>query len=264
MKIEDVRAHLAAVAAVLLAVSAAADGATCPRARQEYRPRSRRLRRRLELGQGHRDPAGRGLQRHGRPESPDFAGRRRRDDKARAGAAERPGHPRGPLVGRRRHYRGGSRSQGCRPRVCRGLRAGRRRESSGTWASRIRRRRHSRRRSSMNRASCRIPTDAVVKHFAQDLPEEEASIVAATQGPINASAFASQVSNVAWKTKPSWYIVSAQDGAIAPDAERFFAKRMKATTTELNGQSRAHGFASRRRLRRSSWTRRRRRHYPAT
>ena len=79
-----------------------------------------------------------------------------------------------------------------------------------------------------------IPRDAVVKHFAQDLPEEEASIAAATQGPIHASAFASQVSNVAWKTKPSWYIVSAQDGAIAPDLERSFAKRMKATTTELN------------------------------
>jgi len=34
--------------------------------------------------------------------------------------------------------------------------------------------------------------------------------------------------------EPSWYIVSALDGAIAPDLGRFFAKRMKATTTELN------------------------------
>src|SRR5882672_9623056 len=78
-----------------------------------------------------------------------------------------------------------------------------------------------------------LPTDAVLKHFAQDLPPAEARVVAATQGPISASAFGSKVSNVAWKTKPSWYIVSAQDGAIPPDEERFFAKRMKATTTEL-------------------------------
>ena len=79
-----------------------------------------------------------------------------------------------------------------------------------------------------------LPTDAVVKHFASDLPAGEARVVAATQGPIAVSAFGAQVSGVAWKTKPSWYIVSKLDGAIAPDEERFFAKRMKATTTELN------------------------------
>jgi pimeloyl-ACP methyl ester carboxylesterase len=78
-----------------------------------------------------------------------------------------------------------------------------------------------------------LSTDAVVKHFASDLPEKEARVVAATQGPIAGAAFGAQVSAVAWKTKPSWYIVSKLDGAIPPDEERFFAKRMKATTTEL-------------------------------
>jgi pimeloyl-ACP methyl ester carboxylesterase len=79
----------------------------------------------------------------------------------------------------------------------------------------------------------RLSADAVVKHFASDLPEEEARVLAATQGPISSSAFGAQVSGVAWKTKPSWYIVSKLDGAIAPDEERFFAKRIHATTTEL-------------------------------
>ena len=78
-----------------------------------------------------------------------------------------------------------------------------------------------------------LSTDAVVKHFASDLPAAEARVVAATQGPIIASAFGAKVSAVAWKTKPSWYIVSKLDGAIAPEEERFFAKRMGATTTEL-------------------------------
>ena len=78
-----------------------------------------------------------------------------------------------------------------------------------------------------------LSTDAVVKHFAQDLPEAEARVVAATQGPIHSSAFASKVTSVAWKTKPSWYVVSTEDGAIAPDLERAHAKRMKATTSEL-------------------------------
>ena len=80
----------------------------------------------------------------------------------------------------------------------------------------------------------RLPTDAVVKHFASDLPPSEARVVAATQGPISSSAFEAKVSGVAWKTKPSWYIVSKLDGAIDPNEERFFAKRMKATTTELS------------------------------
>src|SRR5258707_4470986 len=53
-----------------------------------------------------------------------------------------------------------------------------------------------------------LSTDAVVKHFASDLPASEARVVAATQGPIAGSAFGAKVSGVAWKTKPSWYIVS--------------------------------------------------------
>jgi len=77
-----------------------------------------------------------------------------------------------------------------------------------------------------------LSVDAFTK-FGSDLPEKDARLAAATQGPIAASAFGAQVSGAAWKTKPSWYIVSTLDQAIAPDEERFFAKRMKATTTEL-------------------------------
>jgi pimeloyl-ACP methyl ester carboxylesterase len=79
-----------------------------------------------------------------------------------------------------------------------------------------------------------LPTETMVKHFAWDLPAAEARALAATQGPIIASAFGTKVSNVAWKTKPSWYIVATKDQAIAPDEERFFAKRINAKTTELD------------------------------
>ena len=37
----------------------------------------------------------------------------------------------------------------------------------------------------------------------------------------------------AWRSKPSWYIVGAEDRAVHPDLQRFCAKRMGATTTEL-------------------------------
>src|SRR5262249_56620796 len=71
------------------------------------------------------------------------------------------------------------------------------------------------------------------KKFGSDLPESDAFVAAATQGPISAASFGAEVSGVAWKTKPTWYIVSSLDQAIAPEEERFFAKRMKATTTEV-------------------------------
>jgi len=79
-----------------------------------------------------------------------------------------------------------------------------------------------------------LPMDAVVQHFALDLPEEEARVVAATQIPLHVAAFKAQVSAAAWKDKPAWFIVAEQDHVIPPDLERFFARRMKATTIELN------------------------------
>ncbi len=78
-----------------------------------------------------------------------------------------------------------------------------------------------------------LSADAVVKHLASDFPEDEARGLAATQGPVAVSAFNAKVSGVAWKTKPSWYVVAKLDQAIAPEEERFFAKRMQATTTEV-------------------------------
>src|SRR4029450_9716071 len=45
-----------------------------------------------------------------------------------------------------------------------------------------------------------MPVDAFVEHFAHDGPPAEARVGFATQGPINASAFGTKVSSVAWKT----------------------------------------------------------------
>jgi pimeloyl-ACP methyl ester carboxylesterase len=70
--------------------------------------------------------------------------------------------------------------------------------------------------------------------FAQDVSEGEAAIMAATQKPVAASSFGEPLAAAAWKTIPSWYAVSTQDHAINPDLERFLAKRMNATITELD------------------------------
>jgi len=79
-----------------------------------------------------------------------------------------------------------------------------------------------------------IACDQVHDLFAADLPEAAAAVVCATQKPVNASVFAATIDSPAWKTIPSWYLVSRQDHALNPDLERFYAKRMKATTSEVD------------------------------
>ena len=57
--------------------------------------------------------------------------------------------------------------------------------------------------------------------FCKDLPEAEARVMAATQKPLSGSVFEASVSAAAWKTVPSWYVVSSQDRAINPELERW-------------------------------------------
>ena len=69
--------------------------------------------------------------------------------------------------------------------------------------------------------------------FAADVPAAETSVLAATQKPIIGSVFGASVTQAAWKTIPSWYLVAQNDKAINPELERFYAQRMKATTVEV-------------------------------
>ena len=69
--------------------------------------------------------------------------------------------------------------------------------------------------------------------FANDLTKDEAALLAATQKPIAGAIFGEGLKAAAWKTIPSWYVVSTQDNAINPDLERFMAKRIGAETKEI-------------------------------
>ena len=57
--------------------------------------------------------------------------------------------------------------------------------------------------------------------------------MAATQGPTSGSAFGATISEPAWRSKRSWYVVAENDRMINPDYERFAAKRMGAATLAL-------------------------------
>ena len=72
-----------------------------------------------------------------------------------------------------------------------------------------------------------------VAHFAGDLPEAEQKLIYATQGAPVADLFNQKVEGTAWKSKPSWYVLSSDDKTVHPDLQRSVSKRMKATTTEV-------------------------------
>jgi pimeloyl-ACP methyl ester carboxylesterase len=72
------------------------------------------------------------------------------------------------------------------------------------------------------------------KDFCGDLTEDEQNTVWATATPPAQDLFLSNAPGVAWQTKPSWYIVANNDMAVNPELERFVAKRMQATTYDID------------------------------
>ena len=69
--------------------------------------------------------------------------------------------------------------------------------------------------------------------LAGDIPTRLTRVMAVAQKPIHGSVLAHSVPAAAWRTIPSWYLVAQDDRAISPDLERFYAKRMKAKTSEI-------------------------------
>ena len=73
----------------------------------------------------------------------------------------------------------------------------------------------------------------MLRDFAADLPRAQTRIAAATQKPVAGAVFDQSNPGAGWKNIPTWYIVAKKDQAINPDAERFYAKRANAKTTEV-------------------------------
>ena len=71
-------------------------------------------------------------------------------------------------------------------------------------------------------------------YFCGDLPEADQKVVWATQTVPVPDLFTQKHEGVAWRSKPSWYIAGKQDHTVPPDLERAAAKRMGATTVELD------------------------------
>jgi pimeloyl-ACP methyl ester carboxylesterase len=71
--------------------------------------------------------------------------------------------------------------------------------------------------------------------FAADVSADAAAFMADSQVPWGLDALNGAVTEPAWKTKPSWYLVSTDDKMIPPDAQRAMSKRAGSTVVEAKG-----------------------------
>jgi pimeloyl-ACP methyl ester carboxylesterase len=78
-----------------------------------------------------------------------------------------------------------------------------------------------------------IQQDKFHHQFAADVPVNEAALMAAEQRPIAQAALEEKTTTAAWKTIPSWDIVTTEDLNIPPAVQRFMAQRAHAHTTEI-------------------------------
>lgn len=77
-----------------------------------------------------------------------------------------------------------------------------------------------------------IGQQAFLEDFANGVPRKEALTLFAAQGLLSTAPPTTSIA--AWHQKPSWYAVSKNDRTINPDLERFMARRMNATTIEVD------------------------------
>jgi pimeloyl-ACP methyl ester carboxylesterase len=71
--------------------------------------------------------------------------------------------------------------------------------------------------------------------FAGDLPADKAQFMADSQVPWGVAALEGAVTEPAWRSKPSWYLVATDDRMIPPDAQRGMSKRAGSTVVEVPG-----------------------------
>jgi pimeloyl-ACP methyl ester carboxylesterase len=70
--------------------------------------------------------------------------------------------------------------------------------------------------------------------FVEGLPLKEQRVLAATQEPTSPESLGGVVTQAAWKQKPSWYVITDTDRAVATDLQRFMASRIQASVYEVS------------------------------
>jgi pimeloyl-ACP methyl ester carboxylesterase len=71
--------------------------------------------------------------------------------------------------------------------------------------------------------------------FAADVSAEDAAFMAASQVPWGVEALSGTISEPAWRSKPSWYLIATEDRMIPPPAQREMSGRAGSTVEEVAG-----------------------------
>jgi len=71
--------------------------------------------------------------------------------------------------------------------------------------------------------------------FAADVDAEKATFMADSQVPWGLEALGGQITEPAWKTKPSWYLIATEDRMIPPPAQRMMSQRAGSTVVQVAG-----------------------------
>jgi pimeloyl-ACP methyl ester carboxylesterase len=71
--------------------------------------------------------------------------------------------------------------------------------------------------------------------FAGDVPAEQAAFMADSQVPWGVGALSGSITEAAWRTKPSWYLVTTEDRMIPPPAQRAMSERAGSAVVEAAG-----------------------------
>ena len=79
-----------------------------------------------------------------------------------------------------------------------------------------------------------LDRDKFHQSFAGDIPAKDAMFLADAQVPWGVEALTGNVSEAAWQTKQSWYLITAGDRMIPPDAQRTMSERIGATVVEVD------------------------------
>src|SRR3954454_4141441 len=80
-----------------------------------------------------------------------------------------------------------------------------------------------------------LDRDKFAGSFAADVPADAAAFMADSQVPWGVEALNGAVSEPAWRSKPSWYLVASDDRMIPPPAQRAMSERAGATVVEAPG-----------------------------